>query len=111
MLIALEEKGSAFTPLLNKPPITWRLRKFKEHHLGRRGSETTLVELAKTALKVPAEAANRLKTPAFGSSGGSGSLGISGLSKSPSLLSSASSGVSTSTRTTRTLDPREAVKY
>lgn len=40
MLFALETKGSAFKPLLNKPPISWRLKKFKEHHLGRRPSRT-----------------------------------------------------------------------
>lgn len=55
MLIALETKGSAFKPLLNKPPITWRLKKFKEHHQGRRPSrtesETTLVDAR--ASKVP----------------------------------------------------------
>lgn len=55
MLIALETKGSAFKPLLNKPPITWRLKKFKEHHQGRRPSrtesETTLVDAR--APKVP----------------------------------------------------------
>lgn len=32
MLFALETKGSAFRPSINKPPITWRLRKFREHH-------------------------------------------------------------------------------
>lgn len=47
MLFALETKGSAFKPSINKPLITWRLQKFAEHHQGfreRTDSESTLVD-------------------------------------------------------------------
>lgn len=31
MLYALATPGSAFKPSINKPKITWRLKKFKNH--------------------------------------------------------------------------------
>lgn len=42
MLYALATPGSAFKPSINKPSITWRLKKFKDHQTNSRNSSSAL---------------------------------------------------------------------
>lgn len=42
MLYALATPGSAFKPSINKPKMTWRLQKFKEHHTMSAASSSAL---------------------------------------------------------------------
>lgn len=42
MLYALATPGSAFKPSINKPGITWRLKKFKNHQVSSRSSSSAL---------------------------------------------------------------------
>ncbi|QBM88609.1 hypothetical protein METSCH_C05830 [Metschnikowia aff. pulcherrima] len=50
MLYALATPGSAFKPSINKPSITWRLKKFKQHNTESRNSSAALSCVSQNSL-------------------------------------------------------------